>query len=324
MDVKEALLDRMVEARGDFTSGESLSEELGISRNAVSKAASQLREAGFTIESRRKMGYRLTEHNLRCPTKCIRQYLKSDGFSFVTADSVVSTNTALRELASDGACEWTVFLAGEQTGGRGRWGKTFFSPRGTGVYMSILLYPSLTASDARLITTCAAVAVCRAIEKVCDKKPLIKWVNDIYIGNKKVCGILTEGAFNAETGSLSHAILGIGINLFPPREGFGTLTGIAGTVLKDEKNAWDVKGQLVAAICDNFRPLYEKLPDTGFFEEYRERSYLSGKKIEVIRNGEGRSAVALEIGGDLRLHVRYGDGSEEWLDSGEVSVKPEL
>ena len=321
MEIRDFFLQKLTDAKGGYVSGESVAEMIGVSRNAVSKAAAQLRREGFIIDSSPKKGYRISPENLMCPGCCISGYLKSTPPAIITENSVTSTNEEVKKLAREGAPEGLLLTAEEQVAGKGRVGKTFFSPRGTGIYMSILLYPFFAAADAKLITTCAAVAVCHALEPICDKPVRIKWVNDVYSGCRKVCGILTEGSFDVESGTLSKAVLGVGINLFPPESGFGMLTGIAGTVLKDARDGWDVKGRVIAAVYDNFMEEYRRLPKAEFIEEYKKRSYLPGKNITVLKRDSNRDAIAVKIGDDLRLLVRYENGVEEWLDSGEVSIK---
>ena len=321
MEIKDILLQKLVEAKDGYVSGEAVAEKIGVSRNAVSKAAAQLRRDGFLIDSSPKKGYRISRENLMCPACCIAGYMKSPPPVIITENTVTSTNEEVKKLARDGAPEGLLLTAEEQVSGKGRTGKSYFSPRGTGIYMSVLLYPSFTAADAKLITTCAAVAVCRSIEPLSDKPVTIKWVNDVYSGDRKVCGILTEGSLNVESGMLSKAVLGIGINLVPPESGFGMLTGIAGTVLKDARDGWDVKGKVIASVYDNFMEEYRRLPKAEFIEEYKKRSYLPGKNITVLKRDGNRDAIAVKIGDDLRLLVRYENGVEEWLDSGEVSIK---
>ncbi len=321
MEIKDCLLNELVSANSGYVSGESIAEKLGVSRNSVSKTAAQLRRDGFLIESSPKKGYRFSRYNLRCPDCCIEKHSKNAPPEIITLNTVTSTNEEVKKLAQEGAPEGLLLTAEEQTAGKGRTGKSFFSPRGTGVYMSILLYPSFAATDAKLITTCAAVAVCRAIESMSEKTAEIKWVNDVFCGGRKVSGILTEGSLNVESGTISKAVVGIGVNLFPPEAGFGMLTGTAGTVFKDAWNGWDVKGRFISAVYDNFMEEYLRLPEADFISEYKKRSYLPGKKITVLKQSEELDAVAVEVGDDLRLLVRYTDGGEEWLDSGEVSIK---
>ena len=235
-------------------------------------------------------------------------------------DSVGSTNTILKELAEKGAPEGTLVIANEQTDGKGRNGKSFYSPRGTGLYMSLLLRPSLSADKSKLITTCAAVAVCRAIEFVCGCVAGIKWVNDVYVRGKKVCGILTEGAVDPLSGTLSYAVLGIGINIFEPNDGFGPVKEIAGALFSKENSMPQVKSALTARITDCFFKMYGSLSTTDHIDEYVERSIITGKKVSVVRNGSIKQAEAIGINEDLTLLVRFDDGSTENLASGDVSI----
>ena len=227
----------------------------------------------------------------------------------------------MRRLAEDGAPEGTVVVAAAQTAGRGRSGKSFLSPAGTGLYMSVLLRPQLAMGDALLITTAAAVAVAHAVERVAAVTAQIKWVNDVYVDGKKVCGILTEGALDLENGGLRYAILGIGINICPPAGGFPPeLAPIAGALTETGGEA--LRAPLAAAVLDEFFALYPHLTEKSFYDDYVSRSLLTGRQIEVLRGGMHLPATALGIDRDLHLRVRYADGSEENLAAGEVSTRP--
>ena len=233
----------------------------------------------------------------------------------------VSTNLVLKERAAE-LPEWYTLIAGHQTGGRGRLGRRFCSPEGTGLYMSVLLRPKLAAEDAFLITPAAAVAVCRAAEALGSDKAEIKWVNDVLIHGKKVCGILTEAVSGPEPGALGHVVLGVGVNVTQPAGGFPPeIAGSAGAVFP----RWgpDRRGPLAAAFLREFYKIYAALPDRGFIAEYRSRSCLTGRYVDVLRGGGARKALVLGIDDGCRLLVRYGDGTEEALFSGEVSVRPE-
>lgn len=229
-------------------------------------------------------------------------------------DCISSTNTVLRELAEQGAEENTVLIASEQTNGRGRMGRNFHSPQGTGLYISILLHPDLSAEKTVLITTSAAVAVCKAIEKTTDKEPQIKWVNDIFINGKKVCGILTEAVF--EEGKIKYAVLGIGINVFAPNGGFPEeIKNIAGAVCSDFK---DGLRELIAA------ELLNELSDINIEEtsaEYKKRSLVIGNKITVLSAEGPYEAVAEDIDDSCGLIIKKEDGTRKILSSGEISIR---
>lgn len=235
-----------------------------------------------------------------------------------------STNRVLQDLAAQGAPEGTVALAWSQTAGRGRRGRRFYSPPGTGLYCSLLLRPGgLAPADATLLTCAAAVAVSLSIEEVSGRQTGIKWVNDVWLTGKKVCGILVEGAFAAQGQGLEYAVLGIGVNLIPPPGGFPPeLEGVAGAVFTPERVTDEKRGRLAAGIVNRFLDFYHQLPQRDFLEDYRQRSFLLGQPVEVLRGDRRREAVALDLDDRCRLLVRYADESQEWLDSGEVSAKP--
>jgi len=236
-------------------------------------------------------------------------------------DELVSTNLTVREAAKAGASEGLVVIADQQTGGYGRYGRAFHSPDGTGLYMSVLLRPEGTPETAQLITTAAAVAVAEAIEELTGRHCGIKWVNDLILDGKKVCGILTEGALKASSSSLDYAILGIGINVTEPTGGFPSdIQCVAGAILTDEQV--DFRNRLAATVLRRFFGYYRCLAARGFFDAYRERLFFLGQPVRILRAGrEERRAVALDIDGDFRLLVRYDDGREEALSSGEIGIR---
>ena len=220
-----------------------------------------------------------------------------------------------------GYSEGTVLVAGMQTDGKGRLGRRFYSPADTGVYMSILLRPSdIPPSKALRLTTAAAVAVCRAIESVSGKDPKIKWVNDVYLDNRKVCGILTEGAVSLESGSLDYVVLGVGINVYRPEKGFpADIEDIAGYIFDEKTN--DGKNMIAAAFLNNFMKIYQSGDFESYIDEYRKRSFIIKKNINVINDGSIRKAFALDIDDNCRLIVCFEDGTMEHLDAGEISIR---
>ena len=237
----------------------------------------------------------------------------------IVKDTVDSTNTAVLELAQKGADEGLVVIANEQTSGRGSKGRSFFSPDKSGIYMSILLRPTgLRAEESTRITSIAAVAVCEAIEAVCAKKAGIKWVNDIIIHDKKVCGILTQGAF--ENGNLKYAILGIGINIYPPKNGFpDDIKNSAGSILN--KIQEDLKIRLTACILNKFFEYYDFCRDTGYMNLYRKRNIVINRRVQIISAGVNTSAFVTNIDDNCCLESRFEDGSLHKFSSGEISIK---
>lgn len=323
MRTKEKLLALFEENKGTYFSGEEIAERLSVSRTAVWKAVNSLRSEGYEIDAVQNKGYCLSVSTDILSAQGIRKYLKPACASMELEVLPVaeSTNVLLKERAGAGAEDGYVLLANSQTAGRGRLGRSFYSPGDTGVYMSLLLRPKGYSPDQAVrLTTMAAVAACEAIEEVSGKEAQIKWVNDVYMENKKVSGILTEAAFSLEDSGLDYIVVGIGINAYPPKEGFPPeLEQIAGTVFQERRS--DGKNRLAAAFLNHFMDCYAAGEKMDYAKEYRARSLVIGKEIRVISPAGQREARALDVDGECRLVVQYGDGSRETLSSGEISIR---
>ena len=322
MSVKDEVLKELENNKGDYISGGQLADNLGVSRNSVWKAIKALEKSGYEINAIPNKGYCLAEKNDILSSYSIKQHLKNPHLDISVFSSVTSTNTILKEMAEQGATEGTVIIAEEQTAGRGRTGKQFYSPKGTGIYISILLRPDIPAEESLFLTTSAAVATARAIEDVSDKRALIKWVNDIYLEDKKTCGILTEGAFNVETGKLDYAIVGIGINVCIPDGGFpDNIKDIATAIFDKQTDSINKRSILIANLLDYFMEYYKDFKSKSYVKEYIERSMIIGKTITVIEGSKTSVAKAIDIDKNCRLKVQFEDGTTKWLSSGEVSTK---
>lgn len=322
MGTKEKLLALLEAHKGEYFSGEEIAERLEISRTAVWKAANSLRKAGFAIDAVQNRGYCLDAQTDLLTENGIRKYLDSSLNLQIEVMAVTpSTNSLLRERANAGEGEGCVILANEQTKGRGRLGREFYSPPDSGIYMSLLLRPQeMQPSQAVRLTTMAAVAACDAIEEVSGRETGIKWVNDIFIDGKKVSGILTEAAMNLESGSMDYIILGIGLNVYEPEYGFpGELRNIAGSILKHHEN--DGKNRIAAAFLNHFMKYYTNRDDLTYTDKYREKSFVIGKEINIISPTESKVAYALDVDRDCRLIVRYQDGTIAPLSSSEISIR---
>ncbi len=233
-------------------------------------------------------------------------------------DSVTSTNTLLKDMASKGAREGVAILARAQTAGKGRMGRFFFSPPRTGIYMSILLRPDFPAGELKFLTPMAAVAVSEAIEKISKEQTEIKWVNDIYMKDKKVCGILTEASFSDD--KINYAIIGIGVNLEPPKSGFPKeIENIAGGIFtKAPEGAFEC---LYKEIYDNILSYYREFEDKKFIEKYIKKcTYLEGKEITVSDGKTAYTATAGIPDRECRLIVTDSSGKEMLLYSGEANI----
>ncbi len=242
--------------------------------------------------------------------------MQDNGFWIEKYGTVTSTNDIVKGKANNGAPEGTVAIADAQTAGRGRMGRKFASPDGSGLYMSVLLRPQGDAADALSITTRAAVAVAKAIEKHTGRSAGIKWVNDIYQNGRKVCGILAEGVADTANGGIAYVVLGIGVNLKEPRGGFPEeLRGIAGAIFRDGETF--ERDEIAQDILNGY---FYGCGDV--FEEYVKRDILAGKTVTVLQNGESLyTAKALGIDRRFGLMLRLADGTKTVLRSGEVSVR---
>ena len=303
-----------------FVSGEEMASGLGLSRTAVWKAIDRLRAEGYAIESVPRKGHRLAAGSDVLSEEGIRCYLTRNDLQVKVFPTITSTNTVLKQMASEEAPAGLALVAGEQTAGRGRLGRSFYSPAGSGLYLSLLLRPEMEAAEATKLTACAAVAAAEAIESLADIRPGIKWVNDVLLDNKKVCGILCEASYALEDQKLFAVVVGLGINVYPPKEGFPEeIKDIAGTVFDQSETG--IRNQLAAEIINRFMAYYKHVTENGYQGEYIKRSIVPGKDIEVHAHGEVKQAHALAIDDTCGLMVRYEDGSAETLHFGEVSIK---
>ena len=233
-------------------------------------------------------------------------------------DKLNSTNILAKSKATEGAAEGEIIVALSQTGGRGRMGRSFYSPKASGIYFSIVLRPKINAEDISLITPVAAVAVARAIEDITEKSPKIKWVNDIFLNDKKVCGILSEAVFGAD-GSAEYVILGIGINLVTPKSGYPEdIKNIAGSLFAEDES-FDAN-LLVASTVNNFFELYGDLKSQSTLEQYQKRMMLVGQNINYTQNGIQKSGRVEGIDERFRLIVKSDLGEIIHLQSGEVTI----
>ncbi len=230
-------------------------------------------------------------------------------------DSVKSTNTTVKSLAKEGTPEGYVLAASSQTNGRGRLNRVFFSPKGTGLYVSILLRPSCMLPPYAL-TCMSAAALAEAIEDY-QVECGIKWVNDIYVDGKKAAGILTESRLNQD-GSFDYAVVGIGVNLYPPENGFPDHLSEKATSLFSGVPDEELRKQFLKRLLTRFKRYYDQLPKIAFFESYRDRLICCDKQVLVSEPDGVRYGTAVGIDRSFRLLVRYADGTECALDRGEI------
>ena len=251
----------------------------------------------------------------------IADNLKSTSLSVRVYDTVTSTSDLVRQAAEEGAPEGLVIIAKNQSAGRGRIGKSFFSPTG-GLYMSILLRPKITATELLTVTPLAAVSVSEAIEAVTGKRTEIKWVNDLFYCGKKVCGILTESPYDASTGGVKYTSVGIGINVVSPDNGYGELDSIAGALYTSGKEPGGIINRLAAEVADRFYGKYKAFDRDSIYDEYKNRLFLFGREVYTVKDGERQRVSVLDLTPDFGLVVRDGKGEVRILSSGEISIIP--
>ena len=321
MSTRTELLQLFDKNAGVYLSGQAIGDELHISRNSIWKAVNQLRKEGYDIESKAGAGYLYKRKENLLTFDSIATHLRYP-CELRVFDEVGSTNDIAKE--SHVGLKPLFIAADRQTAGRGRLGRTFASPGDAGLYMTLALRPTFDLDKALYVTMAVAVAVCRAIEKVAGIKGRIKWVNDIFYRNKKVCGILTEAQSNFETGKIDTLIIGIGINCFPgalPEE----LKDIAGC-LAEIPGAFS-RGELAAEIVNETLEILEDLNSMAFLREYRSKCFILGKNIYIHPNLDQRSirARAIDIDDHGGLVVEYMEGKKmrqmETLTTGEVSIR---
>lgn len=320
MSLRDDVLDLLLRSDGTYCSGGNLAEQLGVSRTAIWKAIEHLKAEGADISAVTRRGYRLetmpdlfSETYFRSLVRGCRIDWKPQFFA-----EVGSTNDLAKELAAKGAPEGTVVLADKQLAGKGRLGKRFHSPEGgLGMYMSLVLRPtSLPLSDMMAVTACTASAVHEALQEF-GVTAQIKWVNDLFLNGRKICGILSEGSFNAELLSMDHLVIGIGVNLHPDAMLPEELRSIV-TDVETETGIYLRRFELAAAILRHLEHLMDELPQRTYLHTYRAHSMTIGRRIRVSgRDGE-MVGTAVGYEDDAGLIVELDDGSRETIRTGSA------
>lgn len=322
---KDAVLELLCET-GGFVSGQQMSQKLQLTRAAVWKAVQALREDGYAIESVTNKGYRLTSLTGKLQKQEILRGLEEGGpwgEKLTVLDTVDSTNTLAKKLAAEGAPHGTVVVADQQTGGRGRLGRSFASPAGVGVYLTVILRPNVPPAGLLHLTAVAAEATVEAIAQTAGIRPGIKWTNDLVIGARKAVGILTELSIQAESGLVDYAVVGIGTNCnhedadFPPEVRPMAVSLREATGRRINRN--DYAAALINWLARADRDLLSEKAE--WMERYRRDCITIGQDVQVLRGAAVRPAHADGIDENGGLMVTYQDGTRETVTSGEVSVR---
>lgn len=321
MALRENLLAELERRRGEDVSGQALAERFGVTRSAVWKAVNALRAEGYAILSTPNRGYRLRAEDDHLSEVGVRAALGSahNALPVRVYRTLDSTNQEAQRLLAAGEGCPLLILSEEQTAGRGRRGRAFYSPAGDGLYMTLALRPRVALSEAALLTAAAAVAVAQAVEALTGRVCGIKWVNDVCLDGKKLCGILTEANGSFEMDALSSVCVGIGVNVrtrvFPEEFAACACSLYPQTVSRN---------RLAAEIAARLLAFAEALGERRFLPEYRARSLTTGREVAFVKDGVERRAQAVDIDGNGALLVRYPDGREEALSAGEVRLSAEV
>lgn len=320
--LKKQILKELLSASERYISGQALSRKLGISRTAVWKNIELLRKDGYTIKAVSNKGYRLTDMpDLLMPDE-IMCVIKTSriGKNIIYRQRVDSTNNLAKRIAINEQ-DGTVVIAEEQTYGRGRMGRTWLSPAGVGIWMSIILKPELSPARIYQVTQAAAVAVARSITKFCNVKAGIKWPNDIIVNGKKVCGILTE--MNAEQDRVNFLVIGIGVNVNTAEDDIPDDLKAKATSLRQELGSMVSRKGLVINMLEQLDDVYSIFINQGFkgiIDECKSLSVTLGREVIVTQAGHELTGSAVDIGYDGKLKVETADGMVEII-SGDVSVR---
>lgn len=334
MGTKEKVLHALLQSFNSSVSGQELAQQCNVTRAAIWKAVSTLREEGCQIEGTTNGGYILTQKPDLFTTQAFIEQFSKDFPEYRTIyiecfKQIDSTNTYAKKLLSNQTTEMNyapgVIIAEEQTQGRGRLGRAFISPYKSGIYISIIYSPKGGITNPAIITASSAVAVCRSIKKLFGITPDIKWINDLFINKKKVCGILTEGFTNFETGTIDSAIIGIGVNISQNTKDFSPeLLSIVGSIQKETsvsrvELASQIAGQVLSILQEDSKSV---------IQEYKSMSFLIGKEVLVHpvidQESSDYTAKVIDINSDASLVVSLPDGQTKVLNSGEVSLKSDF
>lgn len=320
--VKEKILAELYHKKDQYISGEELSDKYQVSRTAIWKHINSLKKEGYVIETAHKKGYRLVISSDKLIPQALESNLNTEkiGKKIIYFDTIDSTNTYSKGIARD-VSHGTVIISEEQSKGRGRLGRDWSSPKGEGIWMSIILKPDIPPAEGMKMTQVAAAAVCKAIRNYTKLDALIKWPNDIILHGKKVCGILTEMA--GELNKIEYLIIGIGINANVKE--FPEALQDRATSLAIEKGMEINRQALIIEVLQTFEELYQDYIKQGNLQRtltiVRNYSALLGKEIIVIKGSQKLKANVCGINDEGLLEVVYEDGKKELLLSGEVSIR---
>ena len=322
--MRSVLLEILREHTEEPISGEELAKKLGISRTAIWKNIQVLKKEGYAIEALPKKGYVLTKSTEKLLPRELERVLTTKwlGREFCYKDTTTSTNDICKQMAAGGSKEGLVCLAEEQSGGKGRLSRGWFSPKGEGLWFSLLLTPKFMPQEASKCTLLAAVAVVKAVNSYAGVEASIKWPNDILLQGKKLVGILTE--MNAEFGHINYIVVGIGINVSVPEKTLPTEFRSSAISLQQVAQEKILRTELLAKVLVNFEELYEVVEEKGFrpiLDQWRQYASTLGQLVKVVAPEETYQGKAVDIDDDGLLIVAREDGRQTKVLAGDVSIR---
>lgn len=324
MVTKEKLLICLKEKKGEWVSGESLTEELAVSRTAICKHIKRFREEGYDIASSTRKGYLFRSPTERLLAREIQQDLGTYAFGkgqIHYFDEIDSTNVEAKLLAGKGAPEGTLIVAEKQRLGKGRRGRTWFSPDGEGIYLSLVLRPAIPASEAPRITLMTAVAVADAVLSFANIPVVIKWPNDILVRRRKLAGILTE--MSTEMDSVEYIVVGLGLNVNTPAKGFPREICEQATSLFVETGRRVSRIRILKAFLEHFERNYERLVTVGFdpiMDRWRELTNVFGQRVRVEAIGNEYFGEVVDVDGDGILILKDESGELQKVLCGDLCI----
>lgn len=320
--MKAEILKMLRQTEG-YLSGQQLCDQFRVSRTAIWKVINQLKEEGYEIEAVRNKGYRIVDCPDRISADEIRSHLETRWAAqyLKCYDEVDSTNTRVKILGEKGAPHGTLVVADRQNAGKGRRGRSWSSPAGSSIYMSILLKPEFAPSQASMLTLLMAYSAAKALREKTQEDVVIKWPNDLVLNKKKICGILTE--MSAEIDYINYVVIGPGINV--NTEEFPEEIANTATSLYLETGMRFRRAELIAAIMETFEIYYEEFCEAGnlspIAEEYNKILVNVGRQVRIMEPGHEYDAMSLGINEMGELQVEKENGSRESIFAGEVSVR---
>lgn len=323
MSTKTSVLTLLIQNSPNFLSGEKIAQQLSLSRTSIWKAVSLLKKEGHQISSSTQKGYQYIPNNTLSQEAISLSISKpfKPLLTIKTVDRIGSTNRELKNHTSDTLDSAFLLVANYQTETVGRFGRPFFTaPSGQGIYFSLLLQPNVAIKEATQYTLIAAVSVARAVEKLTSLHLDIKWVNDLFLANKKVCGILSEATIDIETQTISSIIIGVGLNFAIPQDQFPDDLQEKATSLFSDGHSLINRNTLIAAVINEFFSITNNFEQSDYLEEYRRRSLVLGKKVTFVQKGITHTGIAKRITETGELVVVENDHTHI-LSSGEISLQ---